>query len=66
MESRRPTSLEARRESAAPLPMPRLCLAPGAGGIDRTFVELTCAGCIPGGCALAIGWEPGRDPEGRR
>lgn len=64
MESKRPTRWEAPGRRS--LPMPRLCLEPGDEGIDRTFVELTCAGCIPGGCALAIGWEPGRDPEGRR
>ena len=58
--------METRRERTALLPMPRLCLAPGASGIDRAFVELACEGCIPGGCALAIGWVPGRGPEGRR
>lgn len=66
MESRRPSDLGARQEADALLPMPRLCLEPGEEGVDRTLVELTCPGCIPGGCALAIGWEPGRGPEGRR
>lgn len=66
MESRRPTRFGVRPARTPLLPMPRLCLEPGEEGVDRTFVELTCPGCIPGGCALAIGWEPGRDPEGRR
>ena len=48
------------------LPMPRLCLMPGRDELDRGFVETACAGCVPGGCALAIGWEPGRGAEGRR
>ena len=66
MERKKPTIWEAPHGAPKALPMPRLCLAPGDEGIDRIFVELTCTGCIPGGCALAIGWEPGRDPEGRR
>lgn len=64
MEGRRPAESGMRRVPL--LPMPRLCLRPDGPEDDRASTGLACPRCVPGGCVLAIGWGPGRDPEGRR